>query len=75
MFSHSLHEDNRCWWFVTERGMRADGAVVTAPAFDDDLSFQQRVEDLAVEQFVTQAHLKTFDSRSPTGCLARCSRY
>jgi hypothetical protein len=35
--------------------MRADGVVVMPPAFDDDLSFPQRVEDLAVEQFVLQA--------------------
>ena len=28
---------------------------MTAPAFDDDLGFPQRVEDLAVEQFVSQA--------------------
>ena len=41
--------------------MWADGVVVTAPAFDDDLSFPQRVKDLAVEQFVTQACIKTFD--------------
>ena len=41
--------------------MRADGVVVTAPAFDDNLSFPQRVEDLAVEQFVSQARIKTFD--------------
>ena len=41
--------------------MRTDGVVVTAPAFDDDLGFTQRVEDLAVEQFVTQARIKTFD--------------
>jgi hypothetical protein len=41
--------------------MRADGVVVMPPAFDDDLSFPQRVEDLAVEQFVSQARIKTFD--------------
>jgi hypothetical protein len=35
--------------------MRANGVVVMPPAFDDDLSFPQRVEDFAVEQFVTQA--------------------
>ena len=40
--------------------MRADGVVVMPPAFDDDLSFPQRVEDLAVEQFVLQARIKTF---------------
>ena len=45
----------KCMWFVAERGMWADGGVVTAPAFDDDLSFPQRVKDLAIEQFVTQA--------------------
>ena len=41
--------------------MRTDGVIVTAPTFDDDLSFPQRVEDFAVEQFVTQARIKTFD--------------
>jgi hypothetical protein len=41
--------------------MRADGVVVTAPAFDDDLRLFQRVEDFTVEQFVTQARIKTFD--------------
>jgi hypothetical protein len=35
--------------------MRADGVVVMPPAFDDDLSFPQREEDFAVEQFVSQA--------------------
>jgi hypothetical protein len=33
--------------------MRADGVVVTAPAFDHDLSFSERVEDFAVEQLIT----------------------
>src|ERR1017187_2569441 len=44
-----------------ERGMRPDDVVVTAPAFDNDLGFPQRVEDFTVEQFVTQACVKTFD--------------
>jgi hypothetical protein len=35
--------------------MRADGVVVMSPAFNDDLSFPQREEDFAVEQFVSQA--------------------
>src|SRR5438477_567564 len=30
--------------------MRPHGVVVTPPAFDDDLRFPQRVEDLAIEQ-------------------------
>ena len=32
--------------------MRADGVVVPSPGFDQDTGFGQRVEDLAVEQFV-----------------------
>jgi hypothetical protein len=31
------------------------------PAFDDDLRLFQRVEDFTVQQFVTQARIKTFD--------------
>jgi hypothetical protein len=34
---------------------------VTAPAFDDDLGFAQRVEDLAVEQLIAQASVETLD--------------
>jgi len=41
--------------------MRANRIVVAAPAFDDDLGFVQGVEDLAVEQLVAQARIKTFD--------------
>src|SRR6516162_11067231 len=41
--------------------MRANGIVVTAPALDDDPGFVQGVKDLAVEQFVAQARVETFD--------------
>jgi hypothetical protein len=41
--------------------MRPDGVVVTAPAFDDDLGFPQRVEDLAIEQFVAQSCIEALD--------------
>ncbi len=41
--------------------MRADRVVVATPALDDDLGFPQGVEDLAVEQFVTQARVEAFD--------------
>ena len=34
--------------------MWLDGIIVTAPAFDDDLRFTQRVKDLAIQQFVTR---------------------
>jgi len=36
--------------------MRADCVVVTSPALDDDLNFLQREENIAVEQFVSQAN-------------------
>jgi hypothetical protein len=38
--------------------MRANPIVVATPAFDDNLSLAQRVEDLAVEEFVTQARIE-----------------
>jgi hypothetical protein len=41
--------------------MRANRVVVTSPALDDDLGFAQRVEDLAVEQFIAQAGIKAFN--------------
>jgi hypothetical protein len=41
--------------------MRTNGIVVPAPAFDDDLGFAQRVEDLAVEQLISQAGVDGMD--------------
>src|SRR3981081_3099160 len=41
--------------------MRPHRVVVTTPAFDDDLRFPQRVEDLAIEQLVAQPGIKTLD--------------
>ena len=41
--------------------MRPDGVVVTTPALDDDARFGQRVEDFAVEQFVTQTRVEALD--------------
>ena len=41
--------------------MRSDGVVVAPPALDDDLGFTQRVEDLAVEQFVTKTSVEALD--------------
>ena len=55
------HEYLRGWRPVANRGMWPDGIVVTAPAFDDDLRFTQRVEDLATEQFITQPRIETLD--------------
>jgi len=35
--------------------------VVFPPAFDDDLSLPQRVEELSVQQFVPEPGIKAFD--------------
>lgn len=35
--------------------MRPDRVEVTPPAFDDDLSLAQRVEDFTIEQLIAQA--------------------
>jgi hypothetical protein len=40
-------------------------------AFDDDLRLFQRVEDFAVEQFVTKARIKTFDKAVLPGAAWR----
>lgn len=44
----------RGWRDVAERAVRPDGIVVPTPVFDQDLRLLQRVEDLAVEQFIAQ---------------------
>ena len=41
--------------------MRPDRVEVMSPAFDDDLSFPQRVEDFAIEQFIAQACVEALD--------------
>ena len=41
--------------------MRSDRIEVTPPAFDDDLSLSQRVEDFAIEQFIAQARIEALD--------------
>ena len=55
------HEHLRCGSAVADRGMRANGIVVAPPALDDDLGLAQGVEDLAVEQLVTQARVEALD--------------
>jgi hypothetical protein len=52
--------------------MRALRVVLTAPAFDEDLGFVQRIEEFPVQQFISQFAIKRFDmARSPTGCRAQ----
>ena len=41
--------------------MRAQRVEVPSPAFDDDLRLRERVEDLAVEEFVAQPGIERLD--------------
>ena len=45
--------------------MRPDRIVMTPPAFDDDLSFSEGVEDLAIEQLIAQAGVEALDVAIP----------
>jgi len=50
----------RRWRAVAERGVRPERVVVDAPALDHDLCLLQRVEDLAVDQFVPELAVERF---------------
>ena len=41
--------------------MRPDCIKVAPPTFDDDLGLAQRIEDFAIEQFITQACVEALD--------------
>ena len=47
-----------CRWPVAEGTVRSPDLVMVAPAFDDDLGFSQRVEGLAVKQFIAEAGIE-----------------
>jgi len=51
-------EDLRRRRLVAERSMRTHGFVMPTPAFHDDPGLFERVEDLAVEEFVAQASIE-----------------
>ena len=57
---HQRRQSLRCRWAVTERGVWSDRIVVVAPLTDDDLGFFQAVEDLTVQQLVTQLAVEAF---------------
>src|SRR3954469_25384854 len=46
---------------VADRGMRADGVVVTPPPLDDDLRLAKGVEDLALGKSVPEPGMETMD--------------
>ena len=50
--------------------MRTERVVEAPPAFDDDASLSERVEDLTIEQFVTEAGIEALD----VSILPRASR-
>jgi len=43
---------------VAQGAVRSDCVEVVPPAFDQDLGFSQRVEDLAVEQLISEAGIE-----------------
>ena len=56
------HRDGcRGRWPIAQRAVRPNCVVLPTPPFDQDLCFRQRVEDLAVEQFVAQLPVERFD--------------
>ena len=57
-----VHRDDAFWGgrSVAKGAVRSDGVVVAAPLLDQDLSFAQRVEDLAVEQFIAEPGVEAF---------------
>ena len=64
-----------CRWEVAQGTVRPDGGVVAAPVFDEYLGFVQRVEDLALEQFIPEACTVTpiCLTASAIGLLCPCS--
>ena len=40
--------------------MRADSVVMPPPGFDQDLSLDEAVEDLAIEQFIAKRPVEAF---------------
>ena len=44
-----------CGWTITQGAVWPDRVVMTAPVFDEYLSLAQRVEELAVEEFIPEA--------------------
>jgi hypothetical protein len=47
--------------YTVPLGMRPDRIVMAPPAFDDDLSFSEGVEDLAMEQLVAKAGVEALN--------------
>jgi len=65
------NEDLRVWRLVTQRAMRPQCVVEAPPALDNDLGLGQRVEDLTIQQLVTEPTSVTpiWRTASATGIL------
>ena len=50
----------RGWRFPTQGAVRPNSVVVTAPVLDDDLGLLEGIEDLAVEQLVSEPRVEAF---------------
>src|ERR671917_1008416 len=59
--SKCRHDHLWSWRAVAERGVRAHRVVVASPALDHDLRLAQAVEDLAVQQLVTEPGVEALD--------------
>src|SRR3546814_6851445 len=54
---------DRCWrrWSIPQAAVRTGAIIVFTPPTSDDAHLLQAVEDLAIEQFITQASVEAFD--------------
>src|SRR5271169_5746130 len=50
----------RRWWSVAQRRMRPYRVVVHSPLFDHHLGLLQRIEDLAIQAFISQLAVEAF---------------
>src|SRR5258708_38754341 len=54
------HPCDRCWWFISERGVWSDGVVVDAPAFGQHAKLFDGGEDFSVEELVSEFGVERF---------------
>ncbi len=54
------HPRLRGWRFVAQRGVWSDGVVVDAPALSQHTQFFDRVEDLSVEELISEFGVERF---------------
>ena len=50
----------RSWWTIVQRAVRSEGVVFHSPPLDEYLGLSEGVEDLLIQQFVSQFTVETF---------------